>query len=150
MFGTPKILVEIIDETGIKQKKKFPIESNKIVIRKGKKGPGNIAYKPSFDRDCLLNYQKGFGPFKKLKQKLLLVEGADKCISFKFHKDTAKVDMPVWSRQSEQNLFRASVIKAAGATVQRLQIPVFVYILLFVTAALGFIQLLISTGKIRV
>jgi len=147
MFGKPKILVEIIGEEGIKLKKKYPIEGNTIVIQPRKtRNPG---YYPKFGRNCLLSYFVGFGPFKRLKQKLLLIEGANECVSFNFTGKTAEVDMPIWDRETEQKLFEASVIKAAGASVQRIKIPIFLYILVFMGFAIGFLNFLVATGRIR-
>jgi len=74
------------------------------------------------------------------------MEGADKCVSFK--KDN--LDLPCWDRPTEEKLFEVSVIKAAGATVQKIQIPIILYILLFVIVALSFIQLMVMTGRLRI
>jgi len=147
MFGKPKILVEIIGEEGIKSKKKYPIEGSTIVIQPRKtRNPG---YYAKFDRNCLLSYFVGFGPFKRLKQKLLLIEGADKCVNFNFTETPGEVDMPFWDRETEKKLFEASVIKAAGASVQRIKIPIFLYILVFMGFAIGFLNFLVATGRIR-
>jgi hypothetical protein len=150
LFGKPKILVEIIGENGIKQRKKFPIEGNKVVIRPPRRGPGGAGYYVEFDRDCLLPYEVGFGPFKRLKHKLMLIEGADHCISFRVKDGEALVDMPVWDRWSEERLFKANVIKAAGSTIQQVKIPAIIYILLFLTFAMQFITLLVASGRIRI
>jgi len=147
MFGKPKILVEIIGEEGIKSKKKYVIEGNTIVIQPRKtRNPG---YYPKFDRNCLLSYFVGFGPFKRLKQKLLLIDGASECVSFNFTETRGEVDMPFWDRETEKKLFEASVIKAAGASVQRIKIPIFLYILVFMGFAIGFLNFLVATGRIR-
>ena len=145
-----KILVEIIGENGVKSKKKYPIEADKVVIDPGKRGRGNPPYKPSFNKDCILPYYTGFGPFKRLKQKLLLIDGASKCVSFEFNNGKGIVDMPLWDRPTEEKLFDASVIKAAGATTQKVKISPLLYIALFMVVGMQFLTILLLTGKVRV
>ena len=152
LFGKPKILVEIIGEEGIKSRKKYPVEGNKVVIRPARRGPGGTAYKPEFDKDCLLNYWSGWGPFKRLKQKLLLIDGADRCVSFrtKPNEGVVEVEMPTFDRKTAEDLFKANVIKAAGSTLQKITVPISMYLLLGMVAVMNFIILLILTGRIRV
>jgi len=144
---TTKILTEIIGKHGeIVKRKKFPVEDGTVLIRKGKRGPGGAAYKPKFNRNCLLWEKRGLIPFKSYKPKLMLMEGADRCIEF----NSDSVDIPMWDRKTEENLFKASVIKAAGATVQKIQIPFIFYILIFFGIILQFFTILILTGRVRI
>lgn len=147
MFGKPKIKVDVINESGLKTKK-YPIEGNQIIIKPAKRGRGGAEYKAKFDRNCLLPYHVGFWPFKQLKQKLMVIEGADKCISFDF--TDKKATKPSWTREGLEKASQATVIKAAGATFQKLKIPALLYIALFMVAALEFLNLLILTGKVKV
>lgn len=144
----PKIKVDVINERGLKTKK-YPIEGNNIIIRAAKRGRGGAAYKAEFDKNCLLPYHVGFWPFKRLKQKLVLIEGATKCVSFHFTEKGTQVDTPTWDRHSEEELFKASVIKAAGASTQKVTVPTIFYVLMFMTFAIGFINFLIATGRLR-
>jgi len=149
LFGNPKIKVDVINESGLKTKK-YPVEGNHIIIREGKRGRGGAGYTPSFDRDCLVPYYVGFWPFKHLKQKLMLIEGADKCVSFNFTEEKAEVDTPTWSREALEKASEATVIKAAGATFQKLKIPALLYIALFMVVGLEFLILLVLSGRVRI
>lgn len=145
MFGKQKVLVEIIGEEGIKSRKKYPIEGDKVIIKKGKTGRGHAAYAPTFDRNCFVYYKAGL--FRTLQRKLILMEDAEKCVSFK---DKDNVDLPSWDRPSLEHASEATVLKAAGASMQKIQIPVVLYILLFVSVALGIIQILLMTGRLKI
>ena len=149
MFGKPKIKVDVINEAGLKTRK-YPIEGNTIIIRAGKRGRGGAAYKAKYDKNCLLPYYTGFWPFKRLKQKLMLIEGADECVSFHFMEDGVQVDKPTWNRDALERADEASVIKAAGATFQKLKIPVLLYIALFMVVGLEFLNLLVLSGRVRI
>jgi len=149
MFGRRRILTEVISPVGC-YKKKFPVEGNTIVIRPARRGPGGAPYKAEFDRDCLIPYWTGWGPFKKLHQKLLLIEGADKCVSFNFKRDIGEINLPIWDRETEARLFEASVIKAAGATVQKIKIPTSLSIILILLVIMQFISLLLLSGRVRI
>jgi len=149
LFGKPKIKVDVINEAGLKTKK-YPIEGNTIVIRAAKRGRGGAAYKAKYDKNCLLPYHTGFGPFKHLKQKLVLIEGADECVSFHFMEDGVQVDKPTWSRNALEKASEATVIKAAGASFQKLRIPTLLYIALFLVVGLEFLNLLVLSGRVRI
>ena len=147
MFGKPKIKVHVINEAGEKTKK-YPIEGNQIIIKPAKRGRGGAGYKAKFDKNCLIPYHVGFGPFKQLKQKLMLIEGASKCVSFDFA--DKKAYMPSWSRKGLEKASEATVIKAAGASFQKLKIPTLLYVALFMVAILEFLNFLVSTGRVRI
>lgn len=137
-----KLLVEIIGEFGIKSRKNKLVEQNSVLIEKSKRGrKGHPPYKAEFTKDCILNYKVGIWPFRRLKQKLMLIEGADKCIDFK----TGTV--PNCDRETLKRLAEAEVLHKAGATLQKLQVPTFVYILLIIIAGLSFLSLLFSSGQ---
>lgn len=150
MFGKPKIKVDVINEAGLTTRK-YPIEGNNIVIRAAKRGRGGAAYTASFDKHCLLPYYVGFWPFKQLKQKLMLIEGADECVSFDFtDKTDTKTKMPTWTREALEKASEASVIKAAGATFQKMKIPTLLYVALFMCVGMQFLILLVLTGRVKI
>lgn len=147
MFGEPKIKVVIINELGEKTKK-YPVEGDNIVIRAARRGRGGAAYMASFDKSCSVPYYVGFWPFKRLKQKLYLIEGGSKCVSFDF--TTKKAKMPTWTRQELARASEATVIKAAGATFQKLKIPALLYVALFASIGVQILTMLVVTGKVRI
>lgn len=146
MLQKPKILVEIIGANGIKSRKKYPIEEDNVVIRPAKRGRGPPAYKASFDKDCIVPYWKGIWPFKRLKHKLLLMEGATECVNFY---SFTKVNVPTLDRKGVEKLFEANVIKSAGATTTKVVVPLSLYLFLGVIAVMAFVNILISTGRVR-
>ena len=142
---TEKILVEIHDKTGIRLKKKYPIEENRVIIVKAKSAPGGASYEPTFDDDCIRLYYEGRWPFRRLKRKLLLWNGANHCISFK----SKDIDKHEPTRDTVKHYARAEVFKAAGASVQRLQVPVLVYVLIVVNIMISILGFLVGSGKIQ-
>jgi len=142
-----KILTEVITPSGA-YTKKFPVEGEYIIIKpETRRTP---AYRAKFNRDCIIYYWRGIGPFKKLCQKLLLIEGADHCVSFKFKGNIARIEMPVWDRATEEHLFRMSVIKAAGATVHKLTLPFFAYLILAIIIFLQLLTILVASGRVEI
>ena len=146
MLRKPKILVEIIGPNGIKSRKKYPIDGNSVVIRPAKRGRGPPAHKATFTKDCIVPYNKGIWPFRRLKQKLLLMEDADECIDFY---SFTKVNVPTFDRRTSEKLFQANVIKSAGSTTTKVQVPLSLYLFMGIIAVLAFVNILISTGRIR-
>jgi len=146
MPRNPKEIVEIIGEYGIKKRKKYPVKENKVLIEPPKvKARGHSGWMPDFDKDCFLHYNVGIFPFKRLKRKLMVMDGASKCINF-YGKDA--VEIPFYDRETARKLFNAEVIKHAGATTQKVTVPIFVYILLFMALMLGIVNILVSSGRI--
>jgi hypothetical protein len=143
-----KILVEIYDSTGLKSRKKYPIEADQVVIRKGRPVPGGAAYKAKFDEDCVVYFWSGYWPFKSLKRKLMLQDGATECINIRAPPMIFKI--PMWDRATEEELFKASVIKASGASMLKLQIPTLLYIMSFAGIAISVIILMVLTGRVRI
>ena len=139
-----KEIVEIIGENGIKKRKKYPIEQNKVVIDKQK--TKHAGWMPEFTKDSFLYYFSGIFPFKRLKRKLMIMEGADKCIEFRGKED---VEVPIYNKEVVKKLFEAEVIKHAGATTQKVGVPIFVYLLLFLMLMLGIVNILVTSGRIR-
>jgi len=146
MLRKPKILVEIIGHNGIKSRKKYEIDGNSVVIRKAKRGKGNPAYKATFNKDCIVPYRKGIWPFKRLKQKLVLMEGANECIDFF---SFTKVNVPTFDRKTSEELFEANVLRKSGALTTKVQVPLSLYLFMGIIAVLAFVNILISTGRVR-
>lgn len=146
MLQKPKILVEIIGPNGIKSRKNYEIEGDQVVIRKAKRGRGPAAYKASFNKDCIVPYYKGIWPFRRLKQKLILMEGATECVNFF---DVYGTFVPTIDRSTIEKLFQANVIKSAGSTTTKVQVPLSLYLFLGFIAVLAFVNILVSTGRVR-
>ena len=143
-LGKNKELVEIIGENGIKKRKKYPVKENKVSIEPPKvRGRGHSGWMPEFSKGCFLYFRAGI--FGKLKRKLMVMEGASKCIEFKGKDD---VVIPVYDRGASKRFFEAEVIKSAGASTQKVTVPIFVYLLLFMALMLGIVNILVSSGRI--
>jgi len=98
MFGKSKILVDIITPMGVKSKK-YPREGNCAILKPARRGPGGAAYKVKFDNECVLEYTKGLGPFKRTYKKIMVLEGANHAI--RFNPKLKEAEMPVWDRWTE-------------------------------------------------
>ena len=141
-----KILVEVLDSSGIKQKKKCVVEGTKVIVRK-KSGKGKNykpAYKAGFDESCLL-YYRGMWPFRFLKRKLQLIDGHDHCIKFDYTKKT--VD---FSRFDIGNMFKAEVLEKAQASKTKLDVPFMLYLILIFILLMNVVSILVFTGRLRV
>lgn len=135
-----KILVEIRNESGMISRHKYKIEENKVVIEAGRKKGKGSGYKPSFENDSIIYYTSGRWPLKRLHRKLFLMEGAKKCLSFKDN----KVQKAVWDRKTEKELFKAEVIKSAGATTQKVQVPISLYIVVLAGIMISVLNLIMA------
>lgn len=138
-----KIKTDILTSTGLKTRK-LKVEGNFIIVRKEKKGKTS-GYRAEFDKECLLPYRT---ILRILKQKLMLVDGAERCISFKIGKDKADIDMPVWDRQAEEKLFQANAIKASGQVTGKMDIPPMLYIVMMVGVIFSVLTLLAVSGRL--
>jgi hypothetical protein len=141
----PSILTEIIGENGL-SKHKFKVEGNKIVVKSSKKGRGHTEYAPTFTKDCLLPYRKGIGPIKWLSQKLMLMDGADKCIEF----HDKSVEIPRYDRSTVRKLFDAEVLQKAGTVNVKLVVPTILYLLLGAIMMLIVVSIMIQTGRLKI
>lgn len=142
-----KILVEIIGENGVKSRKKYPIEENHVVIRKRTRGRGPPGYKVPLNKDCILTYYVGVGIFKRTKRKLLLKENASEFVNFYSQE---RVETPTVNMKSLRDYSQASVIKFLGATVQRIQVPTLLYVVIAGVIFLQVINLLVSSGRVHI
>jgi len=138
------MLAEVITEYG-SYKKKYPIVDNSLEIRPPRTGPGGTAYRVEFDRNCIIPFETGIWPFKSKKEKVMFAMGASKCINF----GKGAIQVAMWDKTSEEELFKANVIKAAGATTTKTQIPMLLYLLIATVIMLQVIGILMSTGRLR-
>lgn len=146
------MITDIITPHGL-VRRKLKMENNHIIIKEPKKGRGGAGYKAKFDKSCIITFvHKPLWPLPRprfLKQKLMLIDGADKCISFRFEEDKVGVDMPVWNREMEEKLFEANVIKASGQISSKLKVPSLLYILLIASLAVCFLTFLVVSGRLH-
>lgn len=134
--------VEIIHGNLKKKAKKYKvIEGNFLEIKKGGKGRGNISYRPSFNPSTSFIYYKG--KLGGLKRKLMLVSGAKKCIEF-----TKNVKVPSVDPETMSEYFKAHVVKSAGATTQKVDVPLILYILIGLGVFLSLLNFLASRGVV--
>lgn len=140
----PKILVEIVNND-LTKKKRYPYEGNKIIIRKWDKNR-NSGYQPTFTKKSIL-YYKQYWLF--LKRKVMLVDGAEKCIEFNIDDKLSTVDIPVWDRKAEERLFESNTIKASGNVNSNLKIPSLFYIAILMSAMIGLLTLLVASGRLK-
>jgi len=124
-----KLLVEIIGAQGIKQRKKFKVDQDSVILRKGR-GRGITDWKPKFTRDNLLDYTVGVWPFKRLKRKLMIREGASSFMDFS---SNGTDHLPDLTLKDIENLADAKVIKNAGKTTQKVTVPLSLYVISLLT-----------------
>lgn len=142
MFARPeKIRVEVLSQKGMKARK-CVVESDRIIIKKGKGVKGDPSITAKFEKDCIIPYRAGMWPFKTWKQKLVWIEGHDRCVMF-YGK---KTDLGV---NDIKGFFEAGAIKNAGSTLQKLQIPMALYLIIGAVLVLQVVQLLMARGNLR-
>lgn len=144
MLGSrkPKIFVEIINEQGIKTRKKFPIDGNRVIIKK--KSGKNPEVFAKFTHRAILHYTSGIGPFKRHRTKVLLKEGSKNCIEVLQNK-VHNLD-----NSTIKGLFDVNALTGAGNVQTTLKVPIFLYIMIGALLVLGILQFLMSTGRIRI
>jgi hypothetical protein len=141
-----KILVEVLDASGIKKRKKCIVQGSSVVIQQ-KKGRGRSytpAFQAKFDESCLIFY-RGMWPFRFLKRKLMVFDGHTKCISF--NADT-KIMEP--SQYDVAELFDAEVLKKSGSLKTKLDVPFMLYLILIFILLMNVVSILVFTGRLRV
>jgi hypothetical protein len=121
--------------------KKPLLDGRTIVMEKQKKG---LAWAFTYSQTELVKT----GPLGLFRRSSVsVIHGASKAISLNY--EGKELEAPTWSRTTAGGFFTASVIKAAGQTGQKLEIPIAVYILIFANLALGLITLFAVTGRIN-
>lgn len=172
----PRMLTEIYRPVGMIKKKLRVIGNNEILVKKGSKTRGAADYKASFDKDCIVPYRSGI--FHLVKQKLMLIEGAGKCIRITYDalefreelkkqvadldpiKDKekienikslfAKIEIPVWTKDDLDTAAEATVIKNSGHITNELKVPALLYVVSFMSVAVGIIILMVQTGRLKI
>jgi hypothetical protein len=134
-----KISVDLITPKGVRRKK-LVVEGKYVILKEGKGVRGDPTVKAEFDDDCLLYYKSFFG--LRLHQKLVLVEGHKKCVSFRPKVGLSYFDV--------KGFFNAGAIKNAGSTIQHIKIPLAFYLIVGAVLILQVITLLLSSGRIRI
>jgi hypothetical protein len=150
----PRILTEIYGPQGMR-KRKLRVEGNQVIVRSSKKGRGLPDYRASFDESSIILYKKGIWPFKLLRQKVMLIDGADKCISLHYGFDAqgspqARLDLPLYDRSAMERLAEATVIKNAGNVSAKMQIPGSFFMVSLLGLALSLITLLVVSGRLKI
>lgn len=140
----PRMLTEIINENNV-IRKKLKTEGDKIVVEPPQKGRGKVGYFAAFTKDSILYYYKGFGPFKWLARKLVLMDGASECV--KFHDKDAEI--PRYDRAAVRRLFDAEVLQKAGTVNMKLIVPTVLYILIGGLMVLMIVMIMIQTGRLK-
>lgn len=118
-----------------------PIIGNQVIISPATIGRSGASQKAEFDNTCLIPYLGGFP--RTVKHKVMLKEGATKCVSFKGSGDQA----PSCSINDVNEFSKASVIRLSGQL--RGENKTFIYILLFIIIILSVISILMGSGRIR-
>lgn len=139
-----KIRVEVVGASPFPQIKKCPIEGNKVVLQKAREGRGGAAITADFDKSCLIPYYAGAPPFRKLKYKVVLKEGATHCVSFK---DPENYVAPTLTILDVFTYFKASVHRAAAHF--KPESKSITYVLLGVLIIIGILNVLVASGRIR-
>lgn len=147
----PKIRVEIIGENNIVlHRRRFKYEGNKIIIEKPSKGRGKIGYEPSFSKDSILTYEVGVSPFKFLRRKVVLVNGADKCVEWFNTPPNVIFEPNIPDQTTLKRIFSANVLEKAGTLASKVQVPTIMYVFLFMSFAISFLTFLVVTGRVRI
>jgi hypothetical protein len=144
-----KILTEIIGPTETK-KRRLEIDASggkpKIIVKQGGLGRGDTKETAEFDKTCIVTYSKGLFMFKRPAQKLILKEGANKCVSFG---DVASTEAPSCSKEDVNRLGKATVIRFAGHS-DKPESRLGLYLLMIIIIALVAVSIGVSSGHIRI
>lgn len=139
-----KILVEIIGGP-FPKKKKCLVDENRVILRPAKEGRGGAAITADFDNGCLVPYYTGLWPLRSIKHKLVLKEGASKCVNFIDKDDT---NAPTCTKSDVSKFGQATVIKLSGSLKPPFNVNI-IYVLLVVGLILTGISILVGTGRLR-
>ena len=149
MVKLPKIHVDILSPTTnhIIKHGKFKEDGNRIVIQKPKKlsGGKTAGYRPEFDQNCILTGERGIWPFKFTTRRLMLVNGASKCIEF----NGKEIEPNLPNRSIIKELFDAGVLTKAGITLQKIQVPMLLYVAISIVIMLQIVSFLVNSGRVQ-
>lgn len=143
MFGSSKQKIRVDIITGyLPRKKNCVIEEGQVIIQQGH-GKGATSYKAKFDNSCLIPYKTGIWPFRSVKHKLFLKEGAFECVSFSGDNPKA----PQATTGQVRKFATATVINRAGNIPEEKK--TILYLLIGANIVLSFITLLVASGNLR-
>ena len=142
----PQINVEIIHKNGDSTIKKAPIEQNKVIIRKGRRGKGGLAWTPTFNKDSIIETKKRFLLFfsRATQKRVVVLDGAAKCITFK-HDDPQLNGLTFADLQNMSDL---ESIRRSGQVKIKHEMPLVFWLLVGLTA-LGLFFQVIQMGGLK-
>lgn len=135
--------MEIIYNNGDSKVKKYQIEENKVVIRKAKRGAGNPAWSPTFNKGCIIEKKTGHLFWKRKQKRLIVLDAASECVDF----SKEPIDVPTWSRKDMERFSNAEALRRSGQVKIKHELPLVFWLLLAMAAAN--IVLSLSGGSIR-
>lgn len=139
----PRVLVEIFNKNVLKARKKCPIEGNEVEIEPRRtRNPGWYA---KYNPNKSIVYRKGWWIFKRNHLKYEIQEGADEFTD----KSKDPIDTPVWDRRMEKETADAYILKHAGTSMQKIQIPMWLIVIIMLNFGLSFLILLVTSGRVR-
>jgi len=139
MSRLAKIRVEILRPNGMKPRK-CEIEGKYIIIKRGKGVRGDPTIKAGFSKDSIIYYETGIPGFKRLKQKVLWVDGHKDCVAFKGKTGLSYFDVA--------GFFEAGAIRNAGRVQTTLKIPFMLYVALMGMGLLILVNIFVSSGRL--
>jgi len=132
------------------RRRKLRVEGNQVIVRRASKGRGSPDYRASFDESSIVLFRKGVWPFRFLRQKLMLIDGADHCISFHYEIEKGTLTMPVYDRAAMERLAEATVVKNAGNVSAKMQIPGSFFMVSMLGLVLNVVTLLVISGRLKI
>jgi hypothetical protein len=132
------------------RRRKLRVDGNQVIVKRSDKGRGSPDYRATFDENSIVLFRKGLWPFRLLRQKLMLIDGADHCISFHYEINKGTVDMPVYDRSAMERLAEATVVKNAGNVSAKMQVPGSFFLVSMLGIVLNVVTLLVVSGRLKV
>jgi hypothetical protein len=127
----------------VRKRKKYPIDGDRVIIKKGAKGFGGKEWAPRFTPGCITFKEVGLPHRKHLVQMLMVKYGVDDCIDFSKN----PVEIPTWDKHQLDKASEAHVLKLAGNVEVKAQVPIVFYISLIIS--LITLGLLFVSGRIH-
>lgn len=116
---------------------------NKVVMKMPK--DKNTGWSFTFNNKSLMYKSALFGAKKYFAVEVF----PDATKAIEFDTETSTTTMPHWDKATEEKLFEAKVIKAAGETGQKLKVPMAIYLLILVNIGVSVFILLMASGRIK-
>ena len=138
-MSKPKILVEIIHKNNQITRKKCPIDEDRVIIEPPKRGRGGAGWQPKFYHDSILKEVKGWWKFKKIIEKVQVIEGSNECIRFSINDDYAEVNL---GRRDLKRFAQAEILHLLRYIKAKIELPLAFWLvvgLVFVNLFLTFL-----------